>query len=372
MINSTKRLVFVGGGHVHLYSLKFAEKFIEQNIDITVISPDRFHYYSGMGPGMLSRIYEPEQLRFDVQKTVGSKGGRFLKGKVTSIDAENKTVFLDGGEKIDYDVVSFNVGSRVPLHLIEGANDNAFPVKPIEALERLRNTVLEEMEKGIPRVLVVGGGPAGVELAGNLWRLVWENQGKAEIILLNSQEKLLPNITPKAGRLAEQSLSKRGIRIVPNFYAASLNNGLARSRSGEEIAFDVAVMAIGTEAPDIFQKSGLKTAKDGAFFVNDYLQSIDSPEIFGGGDCIAVEGKKVDRVGVYAVREAPILFQNLQNSLQGKPLERFEPQEKYLLIFNMGDGSGIFVRGSFVWQGKLAFTFKNYLDTSFVSRFKIV
>lgn len=372
MINSKKRLILVGGGHVHLYSLKYAEQFIEHNIELILISSDRFHYYSGMGPGMLSRIYEPEQLRFDVQKIIESKGGRFVKGKVTSIDAENKTVFLDGGEKIDYDVVSFNVGSRVPLRLIEGGGDNIFPVKPIENLEKLRNTVLEGMEKGIPRVLVIGGGPAGVELAGNLWRLVRENQGKAEIVLLNSQEKLLPNITPKAGRMAEQSLSRRGIKIASNFHAVSLENGLARSLSGEEIAFDVAALSIGTEAPDIFKKSGLRTAKDGAFLVNDYLQCIDSPEIFGGGDCISVQGKKVDRVGVYAVRQAPILFHNLQKSLEGEPLEIFEPQKKYLLIFNMGDGTGIFVRGSFVWEGKPAFMFKNYLDTNFMSRFKIV
>ena len=73
-----KRLVFVGGGHVHLLSLKYADQFIRAGAEVTLIGPDRFHYYSGMGPGMVSRIYKPEQVRFDVQNMVETRGGVFV------------------------------------------------------------------------------------------------------------------------------------------------------------------------------------------------------------------------------------------------------------------------------------------------------
>jgi len=366
-----KRLIFVGGGHAHIYSLTHAHRFGAEGAEVILIGPDRFHYYSGMGPGMLSRIYEPEQVRFDIQAIVESQGGIFVKDKAASIDADNRTLILEGGEKIGYDLVSFNIGSHVPLHLIPGAEGEAFPVKPIENLEQTRNTILEKLTMGAPKILVIGGGPAGVELAGNAWRLVRDHHGQADIILANSTDRLLPNVAVKAGRLAIQSLTERGIKVLPNFLAATMSQGLVRSQSGEEISYDVAILTIGIVPPHTFIDSGLKTSKDGALLVNDYLQSVDYPEIFGGGDCIAIQGRPLGRVGVYAVREAPILFQNLLASLTRKSLKPFRPQKRYLLIFNLGDGTGIFVREPFVFKGKLAFTLKNHIDMSFMSKFQV-
>jgi len=371
MTQPKKRLVLVGGGHAHIYSHKYADRFVAEGAEVTLIGPDRFHYYSGMGPGLLSRIYKPEQVRFDIQATIESRRGTFIRDKAVSVDANDCTLLLGGREKLGYDLVSFNVGSHAPLQLIPGAEGVAFPVKPIEQLERVRETILEKVKQGTPKILLIGGGPAGVEMAGNIWRLVQDHRGTAQIILANSTDRLLPNVAEKAGRLAEQSLSRRGVQIISNFMAATMSQGLVRSQSGEEIPYDVPILTIGIVPPHIFIDSGLKTAKDGALLVNDYLQSVDYPEIFGGGDCIAIQATPLGRVGVYAVREGPILSHNLLASLTGKPLKPFRPQKRYLLIFNLGDGTGIFVRKPFVFKGKLAFTLKNHIDMSFMSKFQI-
>jgi NADH dehydrogenase FAD-containing subunit len=366
-----RRLVFVGGGHVHLLSLKDVDHFIRAGTEVTLIGPERFHYYSGMGPGMISRIYKPDQVRFDIQSMVESRGGTFTKGKVVSIDPGNRTLLLQGGEKISYDLVSFNIGSYVPLDRIPGAEEEAIPVKPIENLESAREAILKKSRDGIPQVLLIGAGPAGVELAGNIWRLVRSNNAEAEIILASSRDRVLPGFPEKASRLAQQSLSQRGIQILPNFRVASMGRGLARSQSGVEVPYDVAILTIGIIPQRIFVNSGMETSQDGALLVNDCLQSMSYPEIFGGGDCIAIKRKSLDRVGVYAVREAPILFRNLLAMIKGERLKAFRPQRRYLLIFNLGDGTGILVWRSWIWKGRLAFTFKNYLDTSFMSKFQL-
>ena len=370
LLMSKKRLVLVGGGHAHIYSLKYADRFIAEGAEVTLIGPDRFHYYSGMGPGMLSRIYEPEQVRFDVQAIVESRGGSFVKGKAASIEATNRTLLLEDGKTVDYDVLSCNVGSHVPLQLIQGAEGLAFPVKPIDQLERVRETIIEKVKYETPNILLIGGGPAGVEMAGNIWRLVQTHKGNAQIILANSTDRLLPAVAARAGRLAEKSLSRRGVKIFSNFMAVSMDDSAVYSQSGDSISYDVAILTIGIVPPRIFVDSGLKTSPDGALLVNDCLQSVDYPEIFGGGDCIAIHGKSVGRVGVYAVREAPILFHNLLARFTERPLKTFRPQKRYLLIFNLGDGTGIFVRGPLVWQGKLAFRLKNYIDMGFMSKFQ--
>jgi NADH dehydrogenase FAD-containing subunit len=93
--------------------------------------------------------------------------------------------------------------------------------------------------------------------------------------------------------------------------------------------------------------------------------------VFGGGDCISLEGHNLARVGVYAVRQNPILLQNLLAALEGGEMMTFAPQAHYLLIFNMGDGKGIFWKRGLVWQGRLAFIFKNYIDMRFMKSFQI-
>jgi len=368
---SKKQVVFVGGGHAHLLSLKNAGQFVRAGAEVTLVGPDRFHYYSGMGPGMLSRIYKPEQVRFDVQSMVESRGGKFVKGKVISLDPANRTLALEGGEEIPYDLVSLNIGSYVPMDRIPGAEGEGIPVKPIENLELARESILKKFRNGIPKVLLIGAGPAGVELAGNIWRLARSHNAQAEITLASSRDGILPNLDEKVGRVAQRSLSQRGIKILSNFRVGSMGKGLARSQSGLDVPYDVAILTIGITPQRIFADSGVETSKDGALLVNDYLQSTSHPDIFGGGDCIAVRGKRLDRVGVYAVREAPILLRNLLAMLKGEDLKAFKPQRRYLLILNLGDGTGLFVRGSWIWKGRLAFTFKNYLDMSFMSKLQV-
>lgn len=217
----------------------------------------------------------------------------------------------------------------------------------------------------------MGGGPAGVEVTGNICRLVQDHRGRAQIILANSTDRLLPSVAQRAGRLDEESLTRRGTEIIPNFVAASMAHGIVRSRSGETIPYDVAILTIGIVPPPVFVDSGLQTNRDGALLVNDYLRSVGFPEMFGGGDCIAMQGKSLGRVGVHAVAQAPVLYQNLLSSITGKPLKAYKPQKRYLLIFNLGDGTGIFVRWPLVFKGGLAFALKNRIDTRFISKFRV-
>jgi len=105
--------------------------------------------------------------------------------------------------------------------------------------------------------------------------------------------------------------------------------------------------------------------------VNDFLQCVDHPELFGGGDCISLAGSPLARVGVYAVRQNLPLHRNLSAFLEGRPLQRFDPGGDYLLILNLGDRTGLFRRKGVVWSGRLAFQLKNYLDTRFMRKFQV-
>ena len=106
--------------------------------------------------------------------------------------------------------------------------------------------------------------------------------------------------------------------------------------------------------------------------VNRYLQSTAYGNIFGGGDCIYFQEAPLDKVGVYAVRQNPVICHNLLAALDGAPLQAFKPGGKYLLIFNLGDATGIFYKWSILFGGRLAFRFKDYLDRKFMREFQAI
>ena len=87
-------LVLVGGGHAHMVTLTNIKKFVDKGYGVTVIGPSPYHYYSGMGPGMLGKTYAPEDIRFATKHVVEKQGGQFVLGTATHIDPELKIVKL--------------------------------------------------------------------------------------------------------------------------------------------------------------------------------------------------------------------------------------------------------------------------------------
>ncbi len=367
-----KHLVFVGGGHAHLTSLKTLSNFTNRGHRVTLISLSPYHYYSGMGPGLLSGIYQPWEVRFHVKRLAENQGATFIKDKVVKIDPDQELLLLSSGETLKYDVVSFNTGSEVPIESLTSApGENVVPVKPIINLLRMRRHLLQAMKENKEiHLAVIGGGPAGTEISANLWRLFHENRGKGKITLLAGR-RLMGDAPEKVRSLVLNSLASRGLNVIEGTYAKAIENGAVTLSDGRKVFFDIALVAIGTRPPSLFRDSGLPASADGGLLVNAHLQSVRYANIFGGGDCVSLEGQSLARVGVYAVRESPILYRNLLAALEGGSLLNFEPQESFLLILNMGNGQGVFWKKNWVWKSRLAFLLKNYIDKKFMRRFQI-
>ncbi len=116
-----KQLVLIGGGHAHMTVLANLYQFIDKGHRVTVIGPSPFHYYSGMGPGMLSKTYRVDEIRFATQHVVEKQGGTFILGKAERVDPKHKVVFMQTGDTVSYDILSFNIGSFVPWEGSHGA-----------------------------------------------------------------------------------------------------------------------------------------------------------------------------------------------------------------------------------------------------------
>jgi len=365
-----KRLVLIGAGHAHMVTLKNLQRFVERGHAVTVIGPSENHYYSGMGPGMLGQTYQPGEIRFAVKKMTERRGGTFVKGKAQSLDPERKLVRLEDGQEIPYDVASCNAGSYVPG--LEGLDESAniFAVKPIERLQQAQKKIVQLGENGSGRIAIIGGGASSVEVAGNAVTLLQKHGLKGVSVQIFAGKGLMSRFPAWIGKHAEKSLAARGVNIHKGSYVSGMANGEITLASGETHPADLIFLARGVKPSKIFADSNLPTGPDGGLLVNRYLQCSQYPELFGGGDCIYFEEDPLDKVGVYAVRQNPILFANLLAALEGDPLQPFDPGGDYLLIFNLGDGTGILNKGIWRLTGKPAFMIKDYIDRKFIRAFQ--
>jgi len=406
-----KRLVLAGGGHAHLFTLSRLGTFLDAGIDVACVAPSPFLSYSGMGPGMLSGRYAPQELRFDVEKMVtrgsgGRRGGRgnasggqeergpswtsreggseagaqergqagFVLGSVVSVDAGAKVVHLSDGREIGYDAASFGVGSvAAPPFPVEAApGAGVYPVKPIENLLAARRDIESRAEAGEPvQVLVIGGGASAFEVAGNALGLLAGLGVKTPLVTLITGRGLLCGWPARARRLAIASLARRGARLVSG-RVARIKDGRAELASGGGARFDVCFLATGTQPPPLFAQSGLALDAGGGLTVNAFLQSPLFPSLFGGGDCIHFAPHPLPRAGVYAVRQGPMLCANLLAYLTGRELAPFRKTgARSLALLNCGDGRAILRKGPLVLSGRWCMALKDWIDRRFMRSFPL-
>jgi NADH dehydrogenase FAD-containing subunit len=372
-----RRLAIIGAGHVHVELIRRLGPIVDAGAEVTVVEPEDF-WYSGLATGMLGGRYEVERDRVDVESLTRRAGARFVRDRVEAIEPAARVAHLAGGGSLHYDLAALDLGSRVPVDRIEGLAQHAFAVKPIRRLAELRADLSRRVrsrgegdgkEDGPPRVLLVGGGATACEMAGNLRALADHLHSTISVTIVTSGDRLLRSFPEGASRAAVDSFERRGeIAIRTGSPVDRVEPGEAVLADGDRIGFDVVVAAIGLTAPPLVARLGLPTSDDGRLLIDPRLRSIAEPSIFAGGDCATLVGVDLPRIGVVAIRQAPVLAHNLRASLLGRPLRSYRPRRNHLLILNLGDGTGLAVYGPFWHRGRSMLWWKDALDRSFLRR----
>ena len=368
----TKHIVLAGAGHGHLYIAKHAEALTGSGIQVTLIDPDRF-WYSGLATGMLGGQYPPEQDQVDARPLIENAGGTFLQDTIEIIHRDKKTLSTMSGEEIHYDALSLNIGSTIDDQSIQGSSQYGWHVKPIVNLWNLRQKLekqFTEQPGATKKLIVVGGGLTGCEIAANLHRLAEKFSAQADIQLLTRGDSLLPDQPKGASKKLAALFDIWRIHIRFNTSIQKIRENEVLSADGNSYTGDEIILATGLRANSLIADSGLSTTEDGSMVVQSTLQSIDDPSIFGAGDCIFIQETPLPKLGVFAVRESPILLHNLQSFVEGKPLRNYDPQKRYLSILNLGGGTALALWGKFYWFGKLSMILKEYLDLSFLKKYQ--
>ncbi len=365
-----KRIVLAGGGHAHLYSLARTRELIRRGFDVTLVDRSPHLYYSGMATGVISGVYAPDEHRIDVRRLVEKGGGTFVEARVTEIRSDDREFVLETGDSVPYDAASVCLGSEVPWDDLAGSEAGAIRIKPVGNTRDIRRRLLTFGEDRAPKVLVVGGGAAGCEVAANTLALLGRLGLEGELTIAQESESLLPDAPKRAQEQILRFLRERDARVLTSTRVTRLGDGVAWTADGHKIPCDLPVLAVGVSPPDVFRTSRLPTGGDGGLWVERHLRSIGDERLFGGGDCVSFRGEALPKLGVFAVRQGPVIFHNLQAALKGEPLAEYKPQKRFLYILNLGDGTSLAVYGPLVWRGRLSWRIKHRIDKRFVEEYR--
>lgn len=363
------RILLLGAGHAHMTIMAEIPRIVSNGHEVVAVGPSARHYYSGMGPGMLGGTYTPEDISFPVRDMVVSRGGTFITDRAVRIDPVRRLVTLASGREEGYDVCSCNTGSHVPETIAPGSIPDVFPVKPIENLFTARQRIFDLAPRGPLRIAVVGGGPAALEVAGNAAAALEQAKGRGSVGLF-AGASFLRRFPERVRTLARREMARAGVSLHEGTYAATVRKGEIVMADGALHEADIIFTALGVTPSPLFADSGLPVGPDGGLAVDCHLQSTGSEHIFGGGDCIWFSPHPLAKVGVYAVRQNPVLLHNVLARLEGRELQPFSPGGDYLLVFNTGRGSGVLHKAGLTFSGRLAFLVKDWIDRRFMRRFQ--
>lgn len=359
-----KHLILVGGGHTHVYILQRLQHHHWPGTHITLISPDQYQYYSGMFSGYIEGKYELDEIRIDLRQLCERANIDIVEKSALSLDHEKQEIILSSGERIHYDLISFNIGSQLASDSIHGLQELGALIKPNFKVPMIKDDLADK-----EHIVIVGGGASGIEMCLSL-QANRNQMDRSTPVTLIHLSRLLESRGTKASKLITTIAQEKGVRMIHDS-VISVQDKHLMTKSGRRISFDGLLWLTGPSAPRIFHDSGLQTDAHGYLLVNDQLQSMSCSNIFGAGDCIGMESHpNLHKAGVYAIREALILWINLQRHIDGKALKKYWPQSDYLSILSTGNEEALLLYRGLTFHGRWCWKLKRRIDTSFIRDYK--
>ena len=356
-------IVFVGGGHSHALVLRRWAMNPLPGVRLTLVSKDVLTPYSGMLPGYIAGHYTYDDIHIDLLQLCAWAGVRFIQAEMTGIDLENKTLQLSNRPDISYDVLALDTGSTPTLE-IPGAREFTTPVKPVYSfIERWA-----ELQDRSPKYLgVVGAGAGGYELVMAMAHRLTTNAVNVHWFLRGSQP--MSDRPTKVGEKALEIARAAGVTVHTEFDVSEVTEGEVHATDGRSQSFDDLLWCTAASSPDWPAVAGLATDSRGFVATTDTLQSLSHPEVFATGDIGTQINTPSAKAGVFAVRQAPVLFHNLRAVVSGKPLKSYVPQKDFLSLVSTGGKHAIGSRSGVSFSGAWVWRWKHSIDKAFMDKF---
>ena len=369
-----KRILILGGGFAGVECCLKLESYFANNsdIEITMISEDNFILFTPMLPQVASGTIETRHIVTPIRTLINKT--KFYEAKIKHIDPHGKSVTLYGtnenrGMILHYDFLIVALGSKTNFFGMKNVEENSYQMNTINDAIILRNRIIDLMEqaenetdpilrKALLRIVIVGGGFAGVETAGELNDFISDiteyypniTENDVKVTLIEASTEILTGFPVKLAGFAKEKLVERGIELILDagvtsfdgkevlLQSQSNSNKVLLSDSSQEkghsqlVSLDsipsrTLIWTAGVTPTDLIKESLFETHK-GRIIVNEFLQVPQFPEVFAIGDCSTFDPKLTMKpfppTAQIAEAHAKFAAKNLKELLNGRSLSKFD------------------------------------------------
>jgi NADH dehydrogenase len=343
------RVLILGGGFAGVGA---AQKLKHADADVVLVDKHDYHTFQPLLYQLATGLVETTVVGHSLRDLVhGQDNATVHKAHATAIDLAARTVQFDELEPLAYDYLVLALGAEVNFFGTEGAADHAFPMYTLADALRLKNHVLERWEAadkdpslvkdGALNVVIVGGGPTGVETAGalaELYRAEFAEDypnvtpDEARVVLVEAGPEIFSMFKPNLRAYATEALNKRTVEVMTGERVASVSPARVTLHSGTVLQAHTLVWGAGLQGNHVVQSLGLELERGNRVAVNPELDLSDHREVFVVGDIAAITDEKTKQVlpqlGSVALQAGEHVGETIAHRIAGRSTKPFTYHDK--------------------------------------------
>lgn len=339
-----ERIVIVGGGFA---GVRLARKLSKSPYQIVMIDKNNYHQFQPLFYQVATSGLEPSAISFPIRKITKNKKNTFFRMmELERVDTENKIIETNKG-LIAYDHLVLAMGADTSYFGLKNVMNNAIPMKSVAEALLIRNKLIASFEeaynqddlekrKALLNVVVVGGGPTGVELAGAIAEMKryslpddyptmdWEMMN---IYLMEAAPRLLNGMSDVSGEKAKTFLEKLGVKVFLNRTVTDYDGKFVMMGESESIEASTMVWAAGITGNPVPGIPASVVKRGNRISVDPYHRITGLDNVYVLGDLASMQEEAYPnghpQVAQVAIQQADNLARNFKNRVNNKALRPF-------------------------------------------------
>ena len=346
-----KNVIVVGGGFAGTQLVKKLERKLSADWQVVLISEENYTTFNPMLAEVVGASVLPSHVIAPIRRMI--RKTRFISARVTSMDSDARTVHFEGDDRsgsIQFEHLVLAFGSRANLAIIPGMEEHAMPFKLLGDALRLRNRVIEQMEKAeleensikrqrLGHFIVIGGGFSGVEVAGAIQDFVLSSHKHyprlhdkdLKVSIIHRGDLPLPELNPELGQRTLRHMAKRGVNILLDTGVTGVDENGVVIDADQRIDGGTVICTIGTKPNPLIKKMNIPTDR-GRIVVESDMSVTGYKNIWAIGDCALVpnanDGKLSPPTAQFAIRQGIQLADNILRAVSENQTYPFDYQSK--------------------------------------------
>lgn len=373
-----KKIVILGGGFGGIYTFKKLNKLVDYDeVSITIVDRTNYFLFTPLLHEVATGGLTPDHVVESIRSIIRKSKANFCLANIGKINLDEKKIVLDKAV-IDYDYLVIALGSRTNTYGISGVEDYCFSLKDLGDAVKLRNRFIEVFEKAsmekdkikrqkLLSFAVIGGGPTGVELIGEMAEFFFDSLNKlfpniicekeVSINLINRGEDLISQFSEKTRKKAIEVLEGKGIKVRLNSGVSEVRKDGVMLINGKKVQVETVIWTAGV-IPNIPEfNEEVELSETNRIMVDTYLRMNGKSDVFVIGDISNsknLNGNIMPMLAQVASAQGGVVAENIFAKMHGKKMRKYDYKLKGLLIsigqwMALGEIKGVRLSGRFMW-----------------------